>query len=66
MNEATDVSIARYRGACTMAISQKAPSSAASATRMSASHHLQGMWPHAEMVGRDLIGAGNGKFRSGG
>jgi indole-3-acetate monooxygenase len=26
---------------------------------MSASQHLQGMWPHAEMVGRHLIGAEN-------
>ena len=26
---------------------------------MSASQHLQGMWPMAEMVGRHLIGAEN-------
>ena len=59
MNEATDVSIACYRGAGTMAISEKAPFERRFRDAMSASQHLQGMWPHAEMVGRHLIGAEN-------
>jgi alkylation response protein AidB-like acyl-CoA dehydrogenase len=59
MNEATDVSIACYRGAGTMAISEKAPFERRFRDAMSASQHLQGMWPHAEMVGRHLIGADN-------
>lgn len=59
MNEATDVSIACYRGAGTMAISEKAPFERRFRDAMSASQHLQGMWPMAEMVGRHLIGADN-------
>src|SRR5262245_20533609 len=59
MNEATDVSIACYRGAGTMAISEKAPFERRFRDAMSASQHLQAMWPHAEMVGRHLIGADN-------
>jgi alkylation response protein AidB-like acyl-CoA dehydrogenase len=59
MNEATDVSIACYRGAGTMAISEKAPFERRFRDAMSASQHLQGMWPHVEMVGRHLIGADN-------
>ncbi|MBY0324494.1 MAG: acyl-CoA dehydrogenase family protein [Reyranella sp.] len=59
MNEATDVSIACYRGAGTMAISEKAPLERRFRDAMSASQHLQAMWPHAEMVGRHLIGADN-------
>jgi alkylation response protein AidB-like acyl-CoA dehydrogenase len=59
MNEATDVSIACYRGAGTMAISEKAPFERRFRDAMSASQHLQGMWPHAEMVGRHLIGVEN-------
>jgi len=59
MNEATDVSVACYRGAGTMAISEKAPFERRFRDAMSASQHLQGMWPHAEMVGRHLIGAEN-------
>lgn len=59
MNEATDVSIACYRGAGTMAISEKAPFERRFRDAMSASQHLQGMWPMAEMVGRHLIGAEN-------
>ena len=59
MNEATDVSIACYRAAGTMAISEKAPFERRFRDAMSASQHLQGMWPHAEMVGRHLIGVEN-------
>lgn len=59
MNEATDVSIACYRGAGTMAISEKAPFERRFRDAMSASQHIQGMWPMAEMVGRHLIGAEN-------
>ena len=59
MNEATDVSIACYRGAGTMAISEKAPFERRFRDAMSASQHLQGMWPMAEMVGRHLIGTEN-------
>jgi alkylation response protein AidB-like acyl-CoA dehydrogenase len=59
MNEATDVSIACYRGAGTMAISEKAPFERRFRDAMSASQHLQAMWPHAEMVGRHLIGTDN-------
>lgn len=59
MNEATDVSIACYRGAGTMAISEKAPFERRFRDAMSASQHLQAMWPHAEMVGRHLVGAEN-------
>lgn len=59
MNEATDISIACYRGAGTMAISEKAPFERRFRDAMSASQHLQGMWPMAEMVGRHLIGAEN-------
>lgn len=56
MNEATDVSIACYRGAGTAAISEKAPFERRFRDAMSASQHLQAMWPHAEMVGRYIIG----------
>ena len=59
MNEATDVSIACYRGAGTIAIADRAPFERRFRDAMSASQHLQGMWPHAEMVGRHLIGADN-------
>ena len=59
MNEATDVSIACYRGAGTTAISEKAPFERRFRDAMSASQHLQGMWPHAEMVGRHIIGTEN-------
>lgn len=59
MNEATDVSIACYRGAGTAAISEKAPFERRFRDAMSASQHLQGMWPHAEMVGRHIIGTDN-------
>jgi len=42
-----------------MAISEKAPFERRFRDAMSASQHLQGMWPHAEMVGRHLIGVEN-------
>jgi alkylation response protein AidB-like acyl-CoA dehydrogenase len=59
MNEATDVSVACYRAAGTTAIMNSAPFERRFRDAMSASQHLQGMWPHAEMVGRHLIGAEN-------
>ena len=59
MNEATDVSIACYRGAGTAAIAEKAPFERRFRDAMSASQHLQAMWPMAEMVGRHLIGTEN-------
>jgi alkylation response protein AidB-like acyl-CoA dehydrogenase len=59
MNEATDVSIACYRAAGTAAIAEKAPFERRLRDAMSASQHLQGMWPMAEMVGRHLIGTDN-------
>jgi alkylation response protein AidB-like acyl-CoA dehydrogenase len=59
MNEATDVSIACYRAAGTGAILEKGPFERRFRDAMSASQHLQGMWPHAEMVGRHLIGTEN-------
>ena len=59
MNEATDVSIACYRGAGTAAIAQKAPFERRFRDAMSASQHLQGMMPMIEMVGRHLIGTEN-------
>ena len=59
MNEATEVSIACYRGAGTTAILDKAPFERRFRDAMSASQHLQAMWPMAEMVGRHLIGTDN-------
>jgi len=59
MNEATDVSIACYRGAGTGAILDKGPFERRFRDAMSASQHLQAMWPMAEMVGRHLIGTEN-------
>jgi len=59
MNEATDVSIACYRGAGTPAIAERAPFERRFRDAMSASQHLQGMWPIAEMVGRHLVGTEN-------
>ena len=59
MNEATDVSIACYRGAGTMAILDSAPFERRFRDAMSASQHLQAMMPHVEMVGRHLIGTGD-------
>jgi alkylation response protein AidB-like acyl-CoA dehydrogenase len=59
MNEATDVSIACYRGAGTAAISEKAPFERRFRDAMSASQHLQAMLPMIEMVGRHIIGTEN-------
>jgi alkylation response protein AidB-like acyl-CoA dehydrogenase len=59
MNEATDVSIACYRGAGTVAISEKAPFERRFRDAMSASQHLQAMLPMIEMVGRHIIGTEN-------
>jgi len=59
MNEATDVSIACYRGAGTTAILESAPFERRFRDAMSASQHLQAMLPMAEMVGRHLIGTDN-------
>jgi alkylation response protein AidB-like acyl-CoA dehydrogenase len=59
MNEATDVSIACYRGAGTMSILESAPFERRFRDAMSVSQHLQAMMPMAEMVGRHLIGVEN-------
>jgi alkylation response protein AidB-like acyl-CoA dehydrogenase len=59
MNEATEVSIACYRGAGTPAIMERAPFERRLRDALSASQHLQGMLPHIEMVGRHLIGTEN-------
>ncbi len=59
MNEATDVSIACYRGAGTAAISERAPFERRLRDAMSASQHLQAMLPMIEMVGRHIIGTEN-------
>ena len=59
MNEATDVSIACYRGAGTAAISEKQPFERRFRDAMSASQHLQAMLPMIEMVGRHIIGTEN-------
>jgi alkylation response protein AidB-like acyl-CoA dehydrogenase len=59
MNEATDVSIACYRGSGTIAILESAPFERRFRDAMTASQHLQAMYPMIEMVGRHLIGADN-------
>jgi len=59
MNEATDVSIACYRGAGTAAILDSAPFERRFRDAMSASQHMQAMLPMIEMVGRHLIGVEN-------
>ena len=56
MNEATDVSIACYRGAGTAAIMDKAPFERRFRDAMSASQHAQAMLPLLEMAGRHIIG----------
>ena len=52
MNQATDVSIACYRGAGTAAIMNSAPFERRFRDAMSASQHMQAMLPLIEMVGR--------------
>jgi alkylation response protein AidB-like acyl-CoA dehydrogenase len=59
MNEATDVSIACYRGAGTAAILNSAPFERRLRDAMSASQHMQAMLPLIEMVGRHIIGSEN-------
>jgi indole-3-acetate monooxygenase len=59
MNEATEVSIACYRAAGTTAILDSQPFERRFRDAMSASQHLQAMWPHVEMVGRHIIGTDN-------
>jgi alkylation response protein AidB-like acyl-CoA dehydrogenase len=59
MNEATDVSIACYRGAGTAAIMDSAPFERRLRDAMSASQHMQAMLPLIEMVGRHIIGGEN-------
>lgn len=56
MNEATEVSIACYRGAGTMAILDAAPFERRLRDAMSAGQHLQALPGMLEMVGRHLIG----------
>ena len=59
MNEATDVSIACYRGAGTAAIMDSAPFERRLRDAMSGSQHMQAMLPLIEMVGRHIIGSEN-------
>ena len=59
MNEATEVSIACYRGAGTAAILDKAPFERRFRDAMSASQHMQAMPGHIETVGRHIIGGGD-------
>ena len=59
MNEATDVSVASYRAAGTLAIMNSGPFERRFRDAMSASQHLQAMMPHVEMVGRHIIGTDN-------
>ncbi len=56
MNEATDVSVACYRGAGTTAILNDAPFERRLRDALSVSQHLQAMPAHLEMVGRHIIG----------
>lgn len=59
MNEATEVSIACYRGAGTGAIQNAAPFERRFRDAMSASQHLQAMPVLIEMVGRHIMGVEN-------
>jgi hypothetical protein len=59
MNEATDVSVACYRGAGTGAIHDTAPFERRLRDALSASQHMQAMLPLIEMVGRHIIGTDN-------
>lgn len=58
MNEATEVSIACYRGAGTQAIMDKAPFERRFRDALTASQHAQAMPGHIEAVGRFVIGGG--------
>ena len=55
MNEATDVSVACYRGAGTQAIMDKAPFERRFRDALTASQHAQAMPGHIETVGRFII-----------
>ena len=59
MNEATDVSVACYRGAGTAAIMDNQPFERRLRDALTASQHMQAMLPLVEMVGRHLIGSDN-------
>jgi alkylation response protein AidB-like acyl-CoA dehydrogenase len=59
MNEATDVAIASYRAAGTIAIMNSGPFERRFRDALSCSQHLQAMLPHIEMVGRYIIGTDN-------
>jgi indole-3-acetate monooxygenase len=59
MNEATDVAIASYRSAGTIAIMNSGPFERRFRDALSCSQHLQAMMPHVEMVGRHIIGTDN-------
>ena len=59
MNEATDVAIASYRAAGTLAIMDSGPFERRLRDALSASQHLQAMMPHIEMIGRHILGADN-------
>jgi len=59
MNEATEVSIACYRGAGTAAIMDSAPFERRFRDAMSASQHMQAMPTLIEMVGRHILGIPN-------
>ena len=56
IREATDISVACYRGAGTTAVLAKEPFERRLRDAMSASQHLQGGPWHIEMVGRHLLG----------
>ncbi len=56
MNEATDVSVAAFRGAGSVAIINSQPFERRFRDAMSASQHQQAALIHAEMVGRHIIG----------
>ncbi len=56
MNEATDVAVACYRGAGTIAILDRAPFERRFRDAMSAGQHLQALPGMIEMVGRHIIG----------
>jgi alkylation response protein AidB-like acyl-CoA dehydrogenase len=59
MNEATDVSVACYRGAGSAAIHHSEPFERRLRDALSASQHMQAMLPLIEMVGRHIIGTEN-------
>jgi alkylation response protein AidB-like acyl-CoA dehydrogenase len=59
MKEATDVSVACYRAAGTLAIRCSGPFERRLRDALTASQHIQGALPLVEMVGRHLIGTDN-------